>query len=147
MPGRQRLVSVSRAGQVRRAAWPTRPAGAAFREQHRVAGQRREPQPGRGWRVGGMGWRSETVATARLGVVTTYTTTLRSEIRKKKQVPEIPVVGEVDDWEAEVVRTLLEVPQGGACTFYIDSAGGSVYGALAVLTLLRHRQLKATAVV
>jgi ATP-dependent protease ClpP protease subunit len=60
---------------------------------------------------------------------------------------EIPVVGDVDDWEAETIKALLEVPPEGECVFYIDSAGGSVYGALAVLTLLRHRQLKGTAIV
>ena len=60
---------------------------------------------------------------------------------------EIPVVGDVDDWEAETIKALLEVPLQGECVFYIDSAGGSVYGALAVLTLLRHRQLKGTAIV
>jgi ATP-dependent protease ClpP protease subunit len=66
---------------------------------------------------------------------------------RKKKAPEIPVVGEVDDWEADVIGRLLEVPAGGECTFYIDSAGGSVYGALAVLTLLRYRRLRATGVV
>lgn len=70
-----------------------------------------------------------------------------SKQRKPKQVPEIAVVGEVDDWEGDVVRALLEIPQGGECVFYIDSAGGSVYGAVAVLTLVRHRRLEGTAVV
>jgi ATP-dependent protease ClpP protease subunit len=60
---------------------------------------------------------------------------------------EIAVIGEVDDWEADVVKALLEVPRGGQCVFYIDSTGGSVYGALAVLTLLKHRRLRATGVV
>jgi ATP-dependent Clp protease protease subunit len=60
---------------------------------------------------------------------------------------EIPIVGDVDDWEADVIKALLNLPTGGACTFYIDSAGGSVYGALAVVTLLRHRRLRGTAVV
>jgi ATP-dependent protease ClpP protease subunit len=60
---------------------------------------------------------------------------------------EIAVVGEVDDWEEEVVRALLDVPLNGECTFYIDSAGGSVFGALAVLTLLRYRRLRATGIV
>ena len=45
-----------------------------------------------------------------------------------KQPEEIAVVGEVDDWESEVVKALLEVPPGGECVFYIDSAGGSVFG-------------------
>jgi ATP-dependent protease ClpP protease subunit len=67
--------------------------------------------------------------------------------RKAKHVPEIPIIGDVDDWEAEVVKALLDIPPGGACTFYIDSAGGSVYGALAVLSLLRYRRLTATAIV
>jgi len=69
---------------------------------------------------------------------------------KKKQasaVAEIAVIGEVDDWEADVVKELLEVPAGGECTFYIDSAGGSVFGALAALTLLRYRRITGTAVV
>lgn len=65
----------------------------------------------------------------------------------KAAAAEIAVIGEVDDWEEDVVKTLLEVPQGGECVFYIDSTGGSVYGALAVLTLLRYRRLSATAVV
>src|SRR6266567_7795399 len=60
---------------------------------------------------------------------------------------EVAVIGEVDDWEEDVVRSLLEAPAGGACVFYIDSAGGSVYGALAVLTLMKHRRLTGTAVV
>jgi ATP-dependent Clp protease, protease subunit len=67
--------------------------------------------------------------------------------KPRKGVPEIAVVGDVDDWEAEVVRALLEVPAGGEVVFYIDSVGGSVFGALAVITLLRHRQLDSTAVV
>ena len=79
----------------------------------------------------------------------------RSEVRSgkaarpKKQAPaaEIAVIGEVDDWEEDVVKSLLEVPPGGSCVFYIDSTGGSVYGALAVLTLLRYRRLDATAIV
>ena len=66
---------------------------------------------------------------------------------KKPPAGEIAVVGEVDDWEEEVVRALLEVPAGSECVFYIDSAGGSVFGALAVLTLMRQRRLKGTAVV
>ena len=67
--------------------------------------------------------------------------------RQKRPAGEIAVVGEVDDWESDVVKGLLEVPAGGDCVFYIDSAGGSVFGALAVLTMLRYRKLKATAIV
>jgi ATP-dependent protease ClpP protease subunit len=73
----------------------------------------------------------------------------RKLARRKKHGPvaEIAIIGEVDDWEEDVIRALLEVPQGGECVLYIDSTGGSVYGALAVVTLLRQRRLKATAVV
>src|ERR1700722_16165290 len=70
--------------------------------------------------------------------------------KKKKEsapVTEIPVIGEVDDWESDVVKELLDIPAGGACVFYIDSAGGSVFGALAVLTLLRQRRIDSSAVV
>jgi ATP-dependent protease ClpP protease subunit len=70
--------------------------------------------------------------------------------KKKKtpaQVTEIAVIGEVDDWEADVVKELLDVPAGGQCVFYIDSAGGSVFGALAALTLMHHRNITGTAVV
>jgi ATP-dependent protease ClpP protease subunit len=65
----------------------------------------------------------------------------------RKHVAEIPVIGDVDDWEADVIKALLEVEKRGECIFYIDSAGGSVYGALAALTLLRNRQIDATALV
>ncbi len=70
-----------------------------------------------------------------------------TKAQQKPPAGEIAVVGEVDDWEADVVKSLLEVPPGGDCVFYIDSAGGSVFGALAVLTMLRYRRLKATAIV
>jgi ATP-dependent protease ClpP protease subunit len=68
-------------------------------------------------------------------------------MKKKRDMPEIAVIGDVDGWEAEVVKALLEVPRKSECTFYIDSAGGSVYGALAVITLMKHRQLAGTAIV
>jgi ATP-dependent protease ClpP protease subunit len=70
-----------------------------------------------------------------------------SRTRARKKVPEIPVIGDVDDWEADVIKTLLDIPPGGECVFFIDSAGGSVYGALAVLTLMRYRRLESTAIV
>ena len=75
-----------------------------------------------------------------------YIFILMAKSKTRKQVTEIPVIGDVDDWESDVIKTLLELPRGGECVFYIDSAGGSVFGALAVLTLMRHRQLEGTAV-
>jgi ATP-dependent protease ClpP protease subunit len=70
-----------------------------------------------------------------------------SKSKPGKNAPEIAVIGDVDDWEAEVIKALLEIPPRGECVFYIDSAGGSVFGALAVLTLIRHRHLESTAIV
>src|SRR5437660_5510006 len=67
--------------------------------------------------------------------------------KSRRATPEIPVIGDVDDWEAEVVKALLDIPPRGECVFYIDSAGGSVFGTLAVLTVLKHRQLEGTAIV
>ena len=70
-----------------------------------------------------------------------------SKSKPSKPASEIAVVGEVDDWEQDVIKSLLEVPPRGQCVFYIDSAGGSVFGALAVLTLMKHRAIEGTAVV
>jgi ATP-dependent protease ClpP protease subunit len=70
-----------------------------------------------------------------------------SKTRSGKPPPEIPVIGEVDDWEAEVVKALLDIPAGGECVFYINSPGGNPYGALAALTLMRHRRIEGTAIV
>jgi ATP-dependent Clp protease, protease subunit len=68
--------------------------------------------------------------------------------KSKSRTPvEIAVIGEVEDWEEDVVKALLEVPPRSACAFFIDSGGGSVYGALALVTLLRYRQLEGTAIV
>ncbi|HZU37605.1 MAG TPA: ATP-dependent Clp protease proteolytic subunit [Gemmataceae bacterium] len=67
--------------------------------------------------------------------------------KPRKPATEIAVIGDVDDWEEEVIKSLLDLPAGGECVFYIDSAGGSVFGALAVVTLLRQRRLNATACV
>lgn len=67
--------------------------------------------------------------------------------KSKKRPTEIALIGEVDDWEDDAVKALLEVPAGGECVFYFDSMGGSVYGALAVTTLIRQRGLHCTGVV
>src|SRR5437870_7600983 len=66
---------------------------------------------------------------------------------REKPLTDIAVVGDVDDYEVDVIKAVLELPPGSECTFYIDSAGGSVYGALALVTLLRQRKLNATAIV
>jgi ATP-dependent protease ClpP protease subunit len=60
----------------------------------------------------------------------------------RKKMAELALIGDIDDWEGEVVKDLLDLKRGSECAFYIDSAGGSVYGAMAVLTLMKLRKLK-----
>jgi ATP-dependent protease ClpP protease subunit len=67
--------------------------------------------------------------------------------KKRKKPLEIALIGEVDDWEHDLVKQLLEAKPGRDCVFYIDSTGGSVYGALTVASLIRHRQLDCTGIV
>lgn len=62
----------------------------------------------------------------------------------KKRMAELALIGDIDDWEGEAVKELLELKPGSQCAFYIDSAGGSVYGAMATLTLMKLRKLKVT---
>ncbi|MBI1831758.1 MAG: ATP-dependent Clp protease proteolytic subunit [Planctomycetes bacterium] len=67
--------------------------------------------------------------------------------KKRKKPLEIALIGEVDDWEHDVVKEILEAKPRRECTLYIDSGGGSVYGALAVATLMRRRELASTGIV
>jgi ATP-dependent Clp protease protease subunit len=67
--------------------------------------------------------------------------------RRRRKPTEIALIGEVDDWEDDVVKELLELRPGSECTLYFDSMGGSVYGALAIVTLLRRRELQCTGLV
>ena len=60
---------------------------------------------------------------------------------------DIAVVGELDDCEADVVSKLLELDDGDECTLFIDSGGGRVYAALAIMSLVQIKNLRATAVV
>lgn len=61
---------------------------------------------------------------------------------------EIPIIGELfEESEQEIVRGLLDAPKGSRVTLYIDSAGGSVYSALSIATLIRVRKLRASAIV
>jgi ATP-dependent protease ClpP protease subunit len=70
-----------------------------------------------------------------------------TEKKKAKKPLELALVGDVDDWENDVIKDLLDVKPGRECTLYIDSLGGSVYGSLAVTTLMRRRQLACTGIV
>jgi len=67
--------------------------------------------------------------------------------KKSRKPLELAIVGEVDEWEHDVLKELIGAKPRGECAFYIDSMGGSVYGALAVTTLMRRRQLACTGIV
>src|SRR5262245_58445617 len=60
---------------------------------------------------------------------------------------DIAIVGELDDCEAEVIGRLLELEDGAECTLYIDSGGGRVYSAMAIMSLMLLKGLRARAIV
>lgn len=60
---------------------------------------------------------------------------------------EIAFVGDVTDKAEDLTDKLLSVPQGGECTLYFDSPGGSPYCALSLATLIIVRGVRATGVV
>ena len=60
---------------------------------------------------------------------------------------EVPLVGELAEREADIIDKLLSVPPGADCVLYFNSPGGSAYAALAIMSLLRLRGLRATGVV
>jgi len=60
---------------------------------------------------------------------------------------ELAIVGDLTDNEADLTDRLLGVEPGGACTIYFDSPGGSPYCGMSLVTLLRLRGIRATAVV
>jgi ATP-dependent Clp protease protease subunit len=61
--------------------------------------------------------------------------------------PEIAIVGELNQHEADISDKLLAVPPGGSCVLYFNSPGGSAYVALSLATLIAVRGLAATGVV
>ena len=67
--------------------------------------------------------------------------------KKPRKPLEIALIGDVDSWENDVVKELLDLRPKRECVFHIDSMGGSVYGALAITTLIRQRQLQCTGIV
>lgn len=70
---------------------------------------------------------------------------MKSEDRRPS--PEIALVGDVTEHEADVTEKLLAVPPGGRCTLYIDSPGGSPYSAIALMSLMLLRGIRATGIV
>ena len=64
--------------------------------------------------------------------------------KKKDELIEIAVVGDLTENEEDICEKLLEVAPGGECTLYFDSPGGSSYTAISLLTLIAMRDLRAT---
>lgn len=60
---------------------------------------------------------------------------------------EISIAGELSEKHAELIGRLTEVPPGSRGIIWFDSCGGSVYAGLAAATVIRVRNLNATAVV
>lgn len=62
-------------------------------------------------------------------------------------LPEIALVGDLTDHEADITQKLIEIPPGGQCVLYIDSPGGSPYSGMSLMTLMLLRRLRATGIV
>ncbi|MEZ6130930.1 MAG: ATP-dependent Clp protease proteolytic subunit [Planctomycetaceae bacterium] len=61
---------------------------------------------------------------------------------------EIAITGDLSaDRQADTIARLVDVGVGSRGILYFDSAGGNVYAGLSMATLIRARELKATAVV
>ena len=71
----------------------------------------------------------------------------RKREQAKENPPEIGVIGDLTEQEAEICDKLLDVPVGGECTLYFNSPGGSSYSAIAMLALIEVRELRATGIV
>lgn len=60
---------------------------------------------------------------------------------------EISLVGDLTDDAPDLCEKLLSVEPGGECILYFDSPGGSPYSAIAMMSLILLRGLKATGIV
>jgi ATP-dependent Clp protease protease subunit len=67
--------------------------------------------------------------------------------RRDDETHDIAVVGELDECEADVIAQLLELDDGAECTLYIDSGGGRVYSALAIMSIILLKQIRAKGIV
>lgn len=73
---------------------------------------------------------------------------MAKKARIRRPAAELALVGEIfDENERDVIQSLLDLRPGSELTLYIDCSGGNVYAALAIANVLRHRRLKATAIV
>jgi ATP-dependent protease ClpP protease subunit len=66
---------------------------------------------------------------------------------EREGTPEIAIVGELTDNEADITDKLLSVPAGEECVLYFDTPGGSPYVGLSLMTLIVLRGLRATGIV
>jgi len=60
---------------------------------------------------------------------------------------EIALVGDLTDNQADLCDKLVDVEPGGECILYFDSLGGSPYSAMALMSLILLRGLRATGIV
>ncbi|MBS0210534.1 MAG: hypothetical protein JSS27_16440 [Planctomycetes bacterium] len=63
------------------------------------------------------------------------------------ELPEIALMGDLNEREQEVAAQFMDVPPGGECLIYFDSPGGNPYAGLSLMTLMMLRGLRGTAVV
>ena len=71
----------------------------------------------------------------------------RPESEEREGPLEIAIVGDLTDHEADLTERLLGIEPGGECTIYFDSPGGSPYCAMSLVSLMRLRGTRATAIV
>jgi len=67
--------------------------------------------------------------------------------KEKDEIAEIAIIGEISEENSGFFDELLEIPPGGECIMYFDSPGGNTYTALAMLTLIRLRNMRVTGIV
>lgn len=67
--------------------------------------------------------------------------------RKREMPIEIALIGDMGEKQSDVHEKLLDVEPGGECILYFDSAGGSAYAAIALMSLILLRGLRATGIV
>lgn len=67
--------------------------------------------------------------------------------RETEELVELAITGDLTDRQSDLCDKLLEVPIGGECVIYFDSPGGSPYTAMAMVSLLTLRGLRATGIV
>lgn len=67
--------------------------------------------------------------------------------KSARQPWEISVCGDLTERQSDLLERFTDVPRGSKGVVYFDSCGGSVYTGLSIGTLIRLRNLRATAVV